>query len=234
MNIGQQKAVTRTRLLYRVFVHLLILSVLTGLGCTRNPGPVRQVYPEPAPEASVELPAHPQLTYKQQWQQLLLENEKAPVNDRIAAVNAFFNRLQFIEDRSLWGKEDYWATLAETLMQGGGDCEDLALAKYFTLLQLNIPDNRLRISYTISLKFRKAHMVLTYIPDSHADPLVLDTNSNYIFPVSRRPDLVPVYSFNRNGYWLAEKQNGWQGQKLGTPSMLSKWQHVLSRMRMQG
>ena len=30
---------------------------------------------------------------------------------------------------------------------GGGDCEDYAIAKYFSLIKLGIPDEKLRITY---------------------------------------------------------------------------------------
>ena len=48
------------------------------------------------------------------------------------------------------------------------------------------------------------NMVLAYFPTPQADPLILDNLVPEIRPASRRQDLVPVYSFNVNGLWLAK------------------------------
>ena len=153
----------------------------------------------------------------------------APIQDKLRSVNAFFNRFEFIEDQYLWGQDDYWATLFETLSKSGGDCEDFTVAKYFTLRDLDVTDQQLRITYVISLQTKKPHMVLTYSPDGRTDPLVLDTVNPEILPVSRRPDLMPVYSFNQVGYWLARRHDGWAGKPLGKPAQLSHWWSLLQR-----
>ena len=189
---------------------------------------------EIAPVAGVCSELRPVKRSLQLWRQMVGETRTAPLSDRIKAVNSFFNRLQYIEDRYMWGEENYWATLHETLEQGGGDCEDLTLAKYFTFLRLGVPDHRMRITYAISLKTRKPHMVLAFFRAAGADPLILDTKDNLVFPVSRRNDLVPVYSFNRLGYWLAEKKKEWRGEKIGSAARLSLWRHVLQRMNAGG
>lgn len=77
-------------------------------------------------------------------------------------------------------------------------------------------------------------MVLAYARDLSQEMIVLDTMNNYLFPVSRRSDLVPVYSFNSKGYWLARKQEGWQGERLGSPERLSMWSGLLQRMKTDG
>ena len=79
------------------------------------------------------------------WQALIRENHNLPEQEKLNRVNAFFNaNVQFIDDQALWDKKDYWATPIETLSIGGGDCEDYAIAKYFTLKQLGVDENKLR------------------------------------------------------------------------------------------
>jgi len=74
----------------------------------------------------------------EEWQQLIEDNKNLPEQEKLNLVNAFFNaNVQFIDDQALWDKKDYWATPIEALSVGGGDCEDYAIAKYFTLKQLN-------------------------------------------------------------------------------------------------
>ena len=75
-------------------------------------------------------------------------------------------------------------------------------------------------------------MVLTCQLNPEQEPLVLDTANNYIFPISRRPDLVPVYSFNMKGYWLARKNENWKGEWIGSPAKLSPWWSLLTRIKM--
>lgn len=181
---------------------------------------------QPAP------PPPPEPTRLEAWQRLVREQLTAPLAEKLRTVNSFFNRFEFIEDRYLWGREDYWATLVETLRKGGGDCEDLTIAKYFTLRDLDIEDHQLRIIYVVSLQTKKPHMVLTYSSDGHADPLVLDTVNPDILPVSKRSDLVPVYSFNQTGYWLARQKEGWSGEQVGHPAKLSRWWSLLQRVSM--
>ena len=186
--------------------------------------------PPPAPEIpQAEPPGPPELSKLEAWRQLVRMERTAPIQDKLRSVNTFFNRFEFIEDRYLWGQDDYWATLFETLSKSGGDCEDFTVAKYFTLRDLDVTDQQLRITYVISLQTKKPHMVLTYSPDGRTDPLVLDTVNPEILPVSRRPDLMPVYSFNQVGYWLARQRDGWAGKPLGKPAQLSHWWSLLQR-----
>lgn len=116
--------------------------------------------------------------------------------DPLQPVNRFFNRLPSMTDLANWGVEDYWATPAETLANGSADCEDYAIAKYFTLKELGVPIARLRLVYAKTWQARGAHMVLAYYPDPRGDPLILDNLESAIRPASERPDLIPVYSFN--------------------------------------
>jgi predicted transglutaminase-like cysteine proteinase len=208
---------------------LLVVLLLILSSCARKPRVVKA--PPPPPEVAQPEPSPlPEPSKLEGWRQLVRQQRVASIQEKLSSVNAFFNRFEFVEDRYLWGRDDYWATLFETLSMSGGDCEDLTIAKYFTLRDLDIADHYLRITYVISLQTRKPHMVLTYSPEDKADPLVLDTVKQEILPVSRRSDLVPVYSFNQDGYWLARQQEGWKGEQLGSPTMLSRWWGVLQRV----
>lgn len=211
-----------------VLFRLGMFMVLVLVSCTKAPQVVETIPPRPEP-ASVPPPAaEPSLQEK--WYRLIEDYRFAAVNEKLTAVNLFFNELDEADDLFLWGRDDYWATLPETLARSGGDCEDLSIAKYFTLKELNIPGDNMRLTYVIHIETRQPHMVLTLQVDPQEEPIVLDSLHNFLFPVSRRPDLVPVYSFNEKGYWLAKKEEGWQGQRLGSPSRLSSWKGVLTRL----
>lgn len=116
--------------------------------------------------------------------------------DLLGPVNGFFNRLPYITDEVHWGVADYWATPSEFLASDGGDCEDYAIAKYFTLKELGVPISRLRLVYARTWQSRGAHMVLAYYVAPGAEPLIMDSLEGGIRPASDRPDLIPVYTFN--------------------------------------
>jgi predicted transglutaminase-like cysteine proteinase len=161
------------------------------------------------------------------WQELM-RTTTGSHRDKLERVNRFFNALPFVDDKLHWGEDDYWATPVEFLASNGGDCEDFAIAKYLTLLQLGIPDSQLALTYVKALRLNQAHMVLTYYPTPGAEPLVLDNLIPAIRWSSQRTDLLPVYSLNGTGLWLA-KQRG-KGKRVGNSDRLSRWQDMLQRL----
>lgn len=166
------------------------------------------------------------------WHELIRSAETLPEDEQLEEVNDFFNRrLDFVDDLENWQDVDYWATPVESQLRGAGDCEDYALAKYFTLRRLGVPPERLRITYVKALRQNQAHMVLTYYPTPTADPLVLDNLDDRIRRASRRSDLLPVYSFNGEGMYLPGASGG---QRVGDSKKLSRWQDLLTKMRAEG
>lgn len=169
----------------------------------------------------------------QAWAQLLQNSSRQPEQQQLETVNRFFNQqLEFRDDLSVWGVVDYWATPVEALTKGAGDCEDFALAKYFSLRQLGVPAERLRITYVKSLKLNQAHMVLSYYISDSSDPLILDNLIGQILPASQRHDLLPVYAFNAEGLFLIDPFTS--AITRGDPKQLSRWQGVLKKMRSEG
>jgi predicted transglutaminase-like cysteine proteinase len=168
------------------------------------------------------------------WQSFVRETaspEPAPRQEKedrlLRPVNRFFNRLPSVEDRAHWGVEDYWATPSESLASNGADCEDYAIAKYFTLKELGVPISRLRLVYARSGRSSLAHMVLAYYPEPRADPLILDNLEGSIEPASDRPDLIPVYTFNDED--LLWPQAGAPTVRLAATSN-RKWKDVLEKL----
>lgn len=152
---------------------------------------------------------------------------------RLKSINAFFNRqILYRDDRDIWGVVDYWASPLETLSKGQGDCEDFAIGKYFSLLAAGVPGVKMRLVYVRAQigALIQAHMVLAYYPEPDAEPLILDNLLTDIRPASRRPDLIPVFSFNAEGLW-----QGVAGASAGDPSArLSRWRDVLAKAKAEG
>jgi predicted transglutaminase-like cysteine proteinase len=166
------------------------------------------------------------------WNQMLQSEAEQPELEQLRAVNSFFNQqLSFQDDTHIWHQIDYWATPLESLIKGAGDCEDYALAKYFSLRNLGVPSEKLRITYVKALTRNQAHMVLTWYASPSADPLVLDNLIDEIRPASQRKDLLPVYAFNAEGLYLPGA-NG--GKRSSDSKKLSRWQDVLKKMQAEG
>lgn len=171
-------------------------------------------------------------------QSTLQKLESAPEMDKLKGINTFFNQKikHFDADTTVWGQSDYWATPLESLGKERGDCEDYTIAKYIFLRQLDIPDDKLKLTYVKAQiggphsKVSLAHMVLTYYATPNAEPLVLDNLISDIRTASRRPDLTPIFSFNSEGLWV-----GSATESKGNPtSHLSRWRDLLTRVRSDG
>lgn len=164
-----------------------------------------------------------------QWQELVDENQNESEQDKLELVNDFFNRVRFVDDIIHWQKKDYWATPLELLATDAGDCEDYSIAKYFTLKALGVPENKLYITYVKAIRLNQAHMVLTYFETPKSIPLVLDNINKRILKATKRKDLVPIYSFNGDGLWLAKQRGKGRSVKGGT-SKLKNWNNLLKRL----
>lgn len=172
----------------------------------------------------------------QAWKRLLDSNANATPAQKVARVHEFFNqRIQLGEDAQNWGVDDYWTTPGELLGIGSGDSEDFALAKYFTLLALNIPPEQLRLVYVQPRSQARGstgspvQVVLAWYETRGRDPQILDA-TGAIQPASQRTDLQPVYSFNSQGAW----DEAAKVMAAGQPGRLAIWEDTLRRARAEG
>ena len=168
-------------------------------------------------------------TRVEEWDVMIESSKDENTLNKIKNVNDFFNKILYKTDLSTWGVKDYWATPFEFMGISAGDCEDYAIAKYFSLIKLGIPDEKLRITYVsykkANSKFEQAHMVLTYYHKVGVEPVVLDNINKTLQVASKRPDLVPVYSFNASGLWQAKTK----GEARVGNNELKSWKDLISR-----
>lgn len=158
-------------------------------------------------------------------------DESANKNEwkKIHLVNNFFNeKIKYKSDQALWQQTDYWATPLESLGTGMGDCEDYVIAKYFTLLALDVPEDKIRLMYVRHKGLNQPHMVLIYIEQSNKSPYVLGNFNKKLLPASQRTDLIPIYSFNGQGLWLAKSKG--LGNKIENSQGVSAWNTMLKRI----
>lgn len=162
------------------------------------------------------------------WEDLIRQDKSSSDREKLEKVNRFFNRMEFVDDSRHWGQQDYWATPIEFISSQGGDCEDFSIAKYFTLKAMSIDEGKLNLTYVKALQYNMHHMVLTYYSSPGTEPLVLDNLIDPIKRASERTDLMPIFSFNGTGLWLA-KQRG-RGKLAGSSSRVKRWRDLLEKM----
>lgn len=172
----------------------------------------------------------------EQAQALVQQIEHSGTQDeptRLREINDFFNRrLAFREDTVTWGVPDYWASPLESLDKRAGDCEDYAIAKYFSLAASGVATAKLRMVYVRARQGGQvlAHMVLAYYAEPGAEPLILDNLRPEVLPASQRPDLTPVFSFNTEGLWQGVSQ-----VTAGDPlARLSLWRDLVAKVKAEG
>jgi len=171
------------------------------------------------------------------WRQMIADALPLDDLEKLQRTNTFFNRrISFDDDASVWKEADYWATPLETLGRGAGDCEDFSIAKYMSLRLLGIPADKLRLIYVraqiggAQSALSQAHMVVGFYPSPEAEPLVLDNLIGEVRPAARRPDLLPIFSFNSAGLWIG----GATASSADPTTRLSRWRSVLVRMQQEG
>lgn len=119
----------------------------------------------------------------------------------IREVNSRMNEHKYIRDIVNWGVADYWETPLE-FFHLHGDCEDFAIAKFYSLRRLGIPNDSMKIVVVYDEVLRIGHAVLAVRYDG--DYLILDNLA---------PDPVPermifhyraVYSVNETSARIHE------------------------------
>lgn len=171
-----------------------------------------------------------------EWHRLLRRSAQLSDAEKIKQINAFFNlQVYYDDDLRIWQARDYWATPLETVALARGDCEDFTIAKYISLRLLNIPEEKLKLTFVrlatddVENAPGQSHMVLAYYPDEQREPLILDNLNGRILPESERTDLKPLFSFNDSQLWVAG-----QPSDINPQQRLSRWRDVLNRMHNEG
>lgn len=122
---------------------------------------------------------------------------KSPM-EQLRLVNSFWNRWKYIEDKDNWGKPDYWAIPAQFIPRSG-DCEDYAIAKYFTLKEIGFDPEKMRIVVLRDTIRNLAHAVLAVYMDT--DVFILDNLSKVVLSHKQLGNYLPQFSVNEYGRW---------------------------------
>lgn len=91
------------------------------------------------------------------WQAFLLRLRSATPVQKLDAINRFANKVSYARDNAK--SADSWATPDESL-EGGADCEDYTILKYFSLRELGFAAKQMRITVMAATERIPAHAIL--------------------------------------------------------------------------
>lgn len=124
-----------------------------------------------------------------------------PTGEMIREVNAHMNKHKYIRDIVTWGVEDYWETPLEFLSVNG-DCEDFAIAKFYSLRRLGIPNDAMKIVVVYDRILSVGHAVLAV--RHNGDYLILDNLVPVPVPERMIFHYRAIYSVNENNTRIHE------------------------------
>ncbi|HWA62977.1 MAG TPA: transglutaminase-like cysteine peptidase, partial [Caulobacteraceae bacterium] len=120
---------------------------------------------------------------------------------QLRLVNAWVNgAVAPASDVETYGVMDYWATAAETLTSGRGDCEDYAIAKMQMLQTLGFRSDDLYLVIVRDLVRRADHALLAVRADGRW--WILDSAGRDIAPAETTQDYRPIMTFSAGREWL--------------------------------
>lgn len=132
------------------------------------------------------------------WLAMLHRLEGASLWRQVGEVNRFVNRMAYKADIDNYGQRDYWATPLEFLARSG-DCEDYAIAKYWSLRRLGVAADALRLVVVRDVVRDLPHAVLAVHVDGAV--YILDNLSDAVREQSMVRQYVPYYSVNEVARW---------------------------------
>ncbi|MDX9795476.1 MAG: transglutaminase-like cysteine peptidase [Arcobacteraceae bacterium] len=161
----------------------------------------------------------------------LMRQKVKPLNlmQKLVHVNLFYNQSLPIHDENKYSSDDYWATRKEFIINGKGDCEDYAIAKYLTLIEVGIPKENLYLAIVQVKEHTTYHMVLLYHEVSSDTLYVLDNLSFRVLPLHKRVDLIPLVAFNEFESRELKAQTLGKVVKIDW-GKIDKWKELLTRI----
>lgn len=118
-------------------------------------------------------------------------------------INKEIDAAPFVPDDVNWRAADYWET-PEELRVRGGDCEDFAAAKYFSLRAAGVPAHAMQIVVVFDEDANVRHAVLlVQLPD---DVVALDNRHGDIMPIGSLGNYRPILAMNELEWRLASAE----------------------------
>lgn len=134
-----------------------------------------------------------------EWKKLVQSLPEKPMREKLHAVNDWGNKHPYIIDQLNWGMEDYWETPYE-FMSVNGDCEDYAIAKYYSLRAAGVPSDDMRIIVVQDFNLGGIiHAILGVYDDGNL--YILDNQIKPVMPALKIYHYRPIYGVNEDWWW---------------------------------
>lgn len=134
------------------------------------------------------------------WKTLLSSLQEKPLSKQITAVNSWANKHPYILDQINWGMEDYWETPYEFIAVNG-DCEDYAIAKYYSLRALGVSQEKMRVIIVQDFNLGGIIHAILGVYDENNELLILDNQIDQVMPALKIYHYRPIYAVNENEWW---------------------------------
>jgi len=133
------------------------------------------------------------------WFKFIDSIRHLPKKAQVEAVNRYANKNPYVLDIVNYGLNDYWAIIRELLFNGG-DCEDYAIAKFFSLGMLEFPMDDIRIVILQDTNLRIAHAVMAVRLGN--DVFIMDNQTDHVISHRKIVHYVPLYSLDEKSWWV--------------------------------
>ncbi len=148
---------------------------------------------------------------------------------QLAEINRFANHVvPYREDERVYRRTDHWAAPLQMLRQAG-DCEDYAIFKFVSLLDLGFRNDQMRIVVVQDTVRDLPHAVL--VVELAGRAYVLDNQFEEILPLDGVARYRPYYSVNQTHHWTHLVLVADAGPDAGAPASKSA---KASRMGVRG
>lgn len=118
---------------------------------------------------------------------------------QINEINVFVNEIvPYLEDSDNYGASDYWASPLE-FMDNAGDCEDFAIMKFVSLLELGFTNDQMRVVVLEDSLRNVAHAVVAVRLEG--ENLILDSLFSVVLNDTQITQYIPQYSVNETTRW---------------------------------
>ncbi len=127
------------------------------------------------------------------WRGLMAELQTRPLAEQLERLNSFVNAsARYASDAAAFGASDVWITPQRFFTGGVADCEDFAIVKLFSLLELGVDPDDIRLVVVRDVRRNIMHAVVA-VAHGH-DVLILDSLFDSVRPHETLLRYEPVYS----------------------------------------
>ncbi len=134
------------------------------------------------------------------WRRLVSSLKGRPARQSLDKINSTINALvEYRADGWQPGRKDQWASPLESIANGG-DCEDIAILKYISLMELGFSERNLRLVIVRDMATGRAHALLAV--NLKGRNYILDNLSNEVRPERNVKTYLPLYSISGKSRWL--------------------------------